>query len=193
MNSLKMTKMEQVLLVVATAVIAMFFFMKKAHDPLTLEIGKLAEQNNELVTRVSELKNNPVSTRHILDAINDLKAEIDQLETEYREVEAHLLTPDNKIEEAVMTINEKAANNALSVDILAPVAAEKTDLPPVMRNWQKRFSRHVYEIKLSGLFPDFLAFAKEIVELERLVSMTNLNIEKQDDSGRVAVRLLLMI
>ena len=193
MKKFKMTKTEQILLVVAVVVICMFFFMKKVYDPLTKKINSQIKKNNHLVAEVNALKNEPVSTKSILKSINQLVAENEKLAQEYKEIEGLSLTPKNSREEAVMKINETAANNGLTVKALTPETHEKTKIPPAVQNEKKLFDQSLYHMKMAGDFLDFLTFVEEIVDLEQLISVTGLDISGTDDRGQVEVDLFLLI
>ena len=193
MNKFKMTKTEQILLVVGVVVICMFFFMKKAYDPLTKEIRSLTGKNNRLVAEINTLKKEPLSTKSILKSINALTSENEQLEAEYQEIEGLFLTPKNMVEETVMKINETAANNALVVKELVPELSGKIKLPTAVQNEKKLLNRSVYHMKISGGFLDFQAFVNEILSLERLISMTSMDIRGENDRGQVEVDIVLLI
>jgi Tfp pilus assembly protein PilO len=189
----RMKKTEQILVVVAVAAIAGFFFMRELHDPLARQIKALSQEEQEMRAKIRELESKPFATEQILGSIREITPEVEQAEAELRDVAASRLTPEEAIEETVMAINETAANNGLTVRVLAPLDTAKVKLYPAVQRERDLFDRYCYEVNLSGNFLDFASFVEEVAAMEKIVTLTRLEVRSYGDRGLVDVNLILII
>jgi Tfp pilus assembly protein PilO len=189
----RMKKTEQILVVVAVAAIAGFFFMRELHDPLARQIKALSQEEQEMRAKIRELESKPLATEQILGSIREITPEVEQAEAELRDVAASRLTPEEAIEETVMAINETAANNGLTVRVLAPLDTAKVKLYPAVQRERDLFDRYCYEVNLSGNFLDFASFVEEVAAMEKIVTLTRLEVRSYGDRGLVDVNLILII
>jgi Tfp pilus assembly protein PilO len=189
----RMKKTEQILVVVAVAVISGFFFMREFHDPLARQIKALTQEEQEMRAKIRELESKPLATGQILDSIREITPEVEQAEAELRAVAARRLTLEEAIEETVMAINEIAANNGLTVRVLAPLDTAKVKLYPAVQRERDLFDRYGYEVNLSGNFLDFASFVEEVAAMGKIVTLTRLEVRSDGDRGLVDVNLILVI
>ena len=189
----RMKKTEQILVVVAVAVISGFFFMREFHDPLTREIKTLRTEQHQIQSQVRDLESRPLSTDRIRESIQKILPKIEEIEAAFQETAQRRLTPLEKIEETVMDINETATNNGLTVRVLTPLDEGRLKLYPSAMREKTLFDRHCYEMNLTGNFLDLYSFVQEIGSMEKLVTLTRLSVRGDGSRGIVDVNLVLLI
>jgi len=189
----KMTRMQQVLMVVAIAVVAIYFFLSKVHDPLAARLKDAVTEHNRVVQTVNRLQGQPVSTTSIEMSISKLRPRLRKTEEELKTQTGSVLTPADKVEETVMQVSAVAANNGLLVQDLTPVATRDLALAPEMQQEIALLERTCYRMKIVGNFLDFFAFARELETVDHLVNITGLSVTGSDGSGRVMAELVLVL
>ncbi len=187
----KMTRMQQVLMVVAIAVVAIYFFLNKVQDPLTGKLKGAIAEHNRVVQTINTLQQEPVTTA-------SLEASIDRLRPKLREAQAKVLaadvlTPDDKIEETVMQVSAVASNNGLLVQDLVPAAKDGLKLAAEMQQEITLLARTCYRMKVAGDFLDFIAFVRELETVPYQINLANLSVTGSDAYGRVVADLVLVI
>lgn len=189
----KMTRTEQILLVVVAVVVAGFFYLNQVHDPLVKRHKDAIERHNKVVAELNKLRSEPVNTRAIQRSIDKLKPVVQGLEWEYRETSAGLLATNENIEEAVMGVNALAGDNGLIVEELKPVAPESAGLFSGVEHERKLLGRTCYRMRVSGDFLDFFRFMNELTRLRPLANVTCLRIESKGEGGNVNVAVVVLI
>lgn len=187
----KMTRMQQVLMVVAIAVVAIYFFLNKVQDPLAGKLKGAITEHNRVVQTINTLQQEPVTTA-------SLEASIDRLRPKLREAQAKVLaadvlTPDDKIEETVMQVSAVASNNGLLVQDLVPAAKDGLKLAAEMQQEITLLARTCYRMKVAGDFLDFIAFVRELETVPYQINLANLSVTGSDAYGRVVADLVLVI
>lgn len=189
----KMTRMQQILMVIAIAVVAVYFFLNKVYDPLAARLKDVIAEHNKVVRTINTLKNQPVSTASVEASIDKLQPELRKIENEIKAQVNSVLTPTDKIEETIMQISAVAANNGLLVQNLTPAATDEIKLAPEMLQETALLKRTCYRMKIVGDFLDFFAFSKELDTVNFLVNMAGLSVTGSDADGRVVAELILVL
>jgi len=189
----KMTRLQQVLMVVAIAVIAVYFFLNKVQDPLTARLKTAVAEHNKVVQAINTLQQEPVSSAALQKSIERLTPELNEAETQVKALAGEVLTPADRIEETVMAISAVAANNGLLVQDLTPAATDKLQLAAEMQQEIALLGRSCYRMKVAGNFLDFIAFVQELKTVPYRINLSNLSITGSDSYGRVAAELVLVI
>lgn len=189
----KMTRMQQILMVIAIAVVAVYFFLNKVYDPLAARLKDVIAEHNKVVRTINTLKNQPVSTASVEASIDKLQPELRKIENEIKAQVNSVLTPTDKIEETIMQISAVAANNGLLVQDLTPAATDEIKLAPEMLQETALLKRTCYRMKIVGDFLDFFAFSKELDTVNFLVNMAGLSVTGSDADGRVVAELILVL
>jgi Tfp pilus assembly protein PilO len=189
----KMTRLQQVLMVVAIAVIAVYFFLNKVQDPLTARLKTAVAEHNKVVQAINTLQQEPVTTAALQKSIERLTLELKEAEGQVRALAADALTLADKIEETVMAVSAVAANNGLLVQDLTPAAPDKLQLATEMQREIALLARSCYRMKLAGDFLDFIAFVRELETVPYRINLANLSITGSDSYGRVVAELVLVI
>lgn len=188
----KMTPTQQVLMVIAIAVVAIYFFLNKVYDPLAARLKDAIKDHNRVVQVINRLQGQPVATASIEASIKKLQPQLRQTEEELKSQTGSVLTPADKIEEMVMQVSAVAANNGLLVQNLTPAEAKDLELAPEMQQEITLLERTCYSMKIAGDFLDFFAFARELDTVDHLVNMAGLSVTGSDGSGRVVAELVLV-
>lgn len=188
----KMTRLQQVLMVIAIAVVAIYFFLNKVYDPLSARLKDIIAENNKVVQTVNTLKNQPVSTASIEASIDKLLPELRKTEEHLKIQKSSVLTPTDKIEETVMQVSAVAANNGLLVQDLTPATMDESNLAAEMLQEIALLERTCYRLKIVGDFLDFYAFSKELETVDYLINIAGLSVTGSDASGRVVADLVLV-
>jgi hypothetical protein len=187
-----MTRLQQVLMVIAIAVVAIYFFLNKVYDPLSARLKDIIAENNKVVQTVNTLKNQPVSTASIEASIDKLLPELRKTEEHLKIQKSSVLTPTDKIEETVMQVSAVAANNGLLVQDLTPATMDESNLAAEMLQEIALLERTCYRLKIVGDFLDFYAFSKELETVDYLINIAGLSVTGSDASGRVVADLVLV-
>ncbi len=188
----KISKTEQMLLVVLVGVAIMFFYSKKVQKPLSAEITVLMESNTELVEEVMSLRDEPVFTEPIQKEISKISQEVDSLSNIYNKIVATKLLTRNKVQEIALEMGGMASNNGLILREMLPAESDTT-MSTELEKWKGRFNYNVHSLKVEGNFFDFNRFLSEIETMEYCYVIGDLSIKKIGNSGRVEVTCLVLI
>ena len=189
----KMTRMQQVLMVVAIAVVAIYFFLNKVQDPLTGKLKGAIAEHNRVVQAINTLQQEPVTTASLEASIDRLRPKLREAEAQAKNLAADVLTPNDKIEETVMQVSAVASNNGLLVQDLVPAAKDGLKLAAEMQQEITLLARTCYRMKVAGDFLDFIAFVRELETVPYQINLANLSVTGSDAYGRVVADLVLVI
>ncbi len=188
----KISKTEQMLLVVLAGVAIMFFYSKKVQKPLSAEIDGLMKTNSELVQTVTALRDEPVFTEGIQNSITEVSKEVDSLTDIYNRIAATRLLTRDKVQEIALEIGGMASNNGLILREMLPTENNES-MSAELEKWKGRFNYDVHSLKVEGNFFDFNRFLSEIETMEFCYVIGDLSIQKIGNSGRVEVTCLVLI
>lgn len=181
------------LVVVLFGVMALFFFTKKIHDPLSKEIKALVKKNNELVQNMADLREEPVDTDRIEKKIKRVNIQLDTTTEQYNQLLFSKLANREQVQEVALEISGLASDNGLTVREMLPNDKAVEKLTADLGAWQKGFGLIPYAIKMEGNFLDFHSFLKEFVSLELLVLLGSIKVESVDDNGNVTITGTILI
>ncbi len=188
----KISKTEQMLLVVLAGVAIMFFYSKKVQKPLSTEISEMMKTNSELVVTVTALREEPIFTEGLQTAISDVTGEVDSLTSIYNRIAATRLLSRDKVQEKALEIGGMASNNGLILREMLP-ADDSAVMSAELEKWKGRFNYDVHSLKVEGNFFDFNKFLSEVEKMEYCYIIGDLSINKINNSGRVEVTCLVLI
>ena len=189
----RMSPTEQLLLVVALAVVGGYFFLNQVHDPLVKQHKAAIERHNKTVAELNRLKSEPPNLQALKLAIRRIEPQARVQAEAYRQVAEANLSPAGRLEETAMQVNAMACDNGLMVQEFKPVAVEEAGLFTAMAAERKLLERSCYGMKVSGDYLDFYQFMKELKKLRPLANVANLRIEAEGDGGAVSVSMVVLI
>ncbi len=189
----KISRNEQILVVVLFGVMALFFFTKKVYDPLSKEISGLVKKNNELVASISELKDEPVDTDRVERKIKRVSSTISSEKEAYNQLVDSTLAGREHVQEVALEISGLASDNGLTVREMIPDDGAAENLTADLGVWQKGFKLIPYVVKMEGDFLDFQTFLHEFVSMDIQLLLGNLRVESVDDQGTVIISGTILI
>jgi Tfp pilus assembly protein PilO len=179
----KLTRLEQVLLVVAVGVIGMFFFVGKVWDPMNEEMEATVTEYNKLVKDLNELGNRPRGSAMVEKKIDELRPEAAKLESRVAELrERAFVGGDEEEREFELLVNTVAKNNGVNVREfvrLDKVCSEYKTFSDLQLDCGE-LKRRAYALKATGGFLDFIGFVNELGTLRKTVNITGVDLS---DSG----------
>jgi hypothetical protein len=191
----KISRNEQILLVVMVGVAATFFFMKKVDDPLRKEIKKLITVNNELVGKIRDLREQPVETAHLTKAIAAIDKEMSGELARYDSLTREKLVNRARVQEKALEVSGMVSDNGLVVREMTELTAEAAAgqaLSSDLGLWKKEFGLAAYSLKIEGDFLDMVHFMSEYLNQERLSIAGNVKIKGTSDQGAVSAECVLV-
>ncbi len=189
----KISRNEQILVVVLFGVMALFFFIKKVYDPLSKEISELVKKNNELVASISELQDEPIGTDKIERKIKRVSSSISSEKEAYNQLVYSTLAGREQVQEVALEISGLASDNGLTVREMIPDDDAAETLTADFGVWQKGFELIPYVVKMEGDFLDFQTFLHEFVSMDIQLLLGSLRVESVDDQGTVIISGTILI
>lgn len=171
---------------------AIYAYLTYYRDNFIKEHANLVKKNNTLVKALNETSV-PENTEYIEKSTQKLQKDLNALNKKFDELKSVRITDKAHEEETVMRINELAAYLGLQIGQMGPYQAGKTPLYTKVQSEQKLLSRILYQVKLTGSFGSLYDFVDEIKNLPTVVNITNVNIQRNKESGNLSVDLLFIL
>ncbi len=171
---------------------AIYGYLTYYRDNFIKEHANLVKKNNGLVKTLNETSA-PENIAAIEKSTQDLQKELSALNKKFNELKEVRITDKAHEEETVMRINELAAYLGLQIGQMGPYQVGKTPLYPQVQSEQKLLDRILYQVKLTGSFASLYDFVNEIKTLPTVVNISNMNIQRNKDSGNLSVDLLFIL
>ena len=108
--------------------------------------------------------------------LNNLKLELEALRASFNQLLKQLPT-DKEIPNLIQELNQAASKNGLQLSGLSP-------LDPVNDGAIQRLP---YNLSISGQYDQVAKFARDIGELSRIITLSQLNIKKDDKTGLISL------
>lgn len=179
-NIKKLSKSEQILIVVAIAVIATFCYVKFVYDPTAKKFSWVMKKHEQLAKEVNSLRFQ-VSGGIPLDAI---EKRVKKADNELKKAERSLPPIADRVN-ASMLIVRMASKYGFNIKTYEPdYKPEKPD---------KSYKRKYINMVLSGKFCDFISFLQEIREMPLLVLVESLALKSGQKTESVEMALLLSV
>ena len=193
----KLTRLEQVLLVVAAGVIGMYFFVGKVWDPMNEEMEATVTEYNKLVKDLNELSDRPRGSAMVEKKINKLRPEVAKLEARVTELrEQAFVGGDEEERKYELLVNTVAKNNGVNVREfvrLDKVCSEYKTFSDLQLNCGE-LKRRAYALKATGGFLDFIGFVNELETLQKMINVTGIDLNGSGyDRGMVEINAVVVI
>ena len=180
MNIKKLTKSEQILIVVGIAVIATFFYVRFVYDPTSKKFSWVMKKHEQLAKEVNSLRFQ-VTGGIPVDAI---EKRVKKADKELRKAEGSL-PPIADRADASMSIVRMVSKYGFNIISYEPdYKSKKPD---------KFYKRRYVNMVLSGKFCDFISFLREIREMPLLVLVESLTLKSGQKTGSVEMALLVSV
>jgi hypothetical protein len=193
----RLTRLEQVLFVVAAGVIGMYFFLGKVWDPMTAKMKTTIVEHNKIVSALNQLQETPLgcdSEKREIERLEPLIA--GEKERLQRLRDADVVRGDEELREYEMLLNKVARSNNIVIQDFTRL--EKTlNTHEAFVQLQRDvgdLDRNAYSLTASGNYMDFIGFLHGLTRLPKEVNLTaiDLNAEKAG-TGIVRIQAVVVI
>ncbi|ERP31226.1 type 4a pilus biogenesis protein PilO [Chitinivibrio alkaliphilus] len=189
----KLTRNEQLLLVVLVGIAGLYFFNTKVHQPLSENIDALVEQNNQLVSEVEELRALPLETGGVQRAISRVSKEVAEVQEEYETELFARLPMRDRVEELGVSVGNIITQNGFELDHIRSVLDESHSVKGGPEQWRREFSLHLHTVRIMGNFMDFIRVLTALSAMERIVVLSDIVIKDPDVKGNVTIEFYLLL
>jgi Tfp pilus assembly protein PilO len=163
-----MTNLEKFGLAAALIIACTFFYMKYMYDPQTKVLKTTLEKRNKIVKELNLVKDIPPLFQ-VEKTIEKNKKILEEVRRESGNLSVKTGNPD-EITELLSQINRIIESNRLDVNLIVP----KEGIDGRFFRWAP------FEMDLSGSFSSFMAFMKEIKDLNDAVEIRNVVLENSE-------------
>lgn len=183
----KLTKLEQIGIVVMVGVVGLFFYLKLIYDPTMKRYAAIQKKWVRLSHEVERLEDEEVAVR----GIKGLKKRLREMEGELRKAETSLVKDVDTADSLMIDVLKLAEENNLKI-----ASYESLDTTRVKEMVKSFFyKRRYYDILLTGRYGNFVAFMTKISSLPQLVTVEKVDIrhEGKDENAPLNMALLFSI
>ncbi len=202
----KMSRNEQILLVVLLGVIGVFTFTKKVYDPLTKEIADLVKKSNTVVTEVNEmmkkLENEERDLKRFKKQIAESERVLDSIQPPYDSLVLERVVDRSSVEETVLKITEMASEHGVSLlefvpDSAAPSVADPKGTEPAVQKSvflsksKSSLGLTQYKLRAEGDYLDMVDFYQKLTTRRHVLAVAEMNIVKKPGDEFVQTGMIL--
>ena len=183
----KLTKLEQIGIVVMVGVVGMFFYLKFVYDPTIEKYSDVQKKRVRLVEETAKLKNEEAAVR----GIKNLEKRLKEAESGLRKAESSLAKDANAADDLMIGILELAEGNNLEVKGYGSL--DVTMVKKMIKSFL--YKRRYYDITIAGRYDNFIIFLRETGFMPQLVTIEKIDIKSKADvgGGNLEISLLLSI
>ncbi|RLB83456.1 MAG: hypothetical protein DRH17_02235 [Deltaproteobacteria bacterium] len=183
----KLTKLEQIGIVVMVGVVGLFFYLKLVYDPTMKKYSAIRKKWVKLFNEVAVLEDEEMAAR----GAEGLAERLKELEQDLRNAETTLVKDVDSADSLMINVLKVAEKNNLEV-----ASYESLDITRVKEIIKSLFyQRRYYDVLLRGSYGDLIAFLTEISSLPQLITVEKIDIrhEGRGENGSLDVALLFGI
>jgi len=179
----KLTKLEQIGIVVMVGVVGLFFYLKLIYDPTMKKHSTIRKKWVRLSSEVVKLKDEEVAAR----GIKGLKKRLREMEGELRKAETSLVKDVDTADSLMIDVLKLAEENNLRI-----ASYESLDTTRVKEMVKSFFyKRRYYDILLTGRYGNFVAFMTKISSLPQLVTVEKVDIRHEGKDENAPLNMAL--
>jgi Tfp pilus assembly protein PilO len=172
-----LTKLEKFGVMAALVIGSSFFYMKYMYDPQTISLETTLKKRNKIVAELNRVAEVP-SLFRLEKTIEQNKEILEELREESGTITVKTGNPD-EITELLSKINQIIELNQLDVNTIVP---KDEIIGPYLR-WAP------FEMDLSGTFGGYVAFMKDIKDLDDAVEIRDLVLENSEEQKESVVNI----
>ncbi len=183
----KLTKLEQIGIVVMVGVVGMFCYLKLVYDPAIKKYSTVQKKWVKLTKDVTKLKGEEVAVR----GVKNLKKRLKEMESGLRKAESCLVKDASTAADLMIRLLGLAEENNLEVK-----SYKSLDLTMVKEMIKTLlYKRKYYDIMIDGRYENFVVFLHKIGFLQQLVTVEKIDIKNKANVewGNLEISLLLSI
>ncbi len=183
----KLTKLEQIGIVVMVGIVGMFFYLKLVYDPTIKEYSTVQKKWVKLTKDVAKLKDEEVTAR----GIENLKKRLKEVKSGLRKAESCLVKDASKADDLMISLLGLAEENSLEVKSYKSL--DLTMVKEIIKTLL--YKRKYYDIMIEGRYENFIVFLRKIGSLQQLVTVEKIDIKNKAnvEGGNLEIALLLSI
>ena len=202
----KMSRNEQILLVVLLGVIGVFTFTKKVYDPLTKEITDLVKKSNIVVTEINEmmkkLENEDRDLKRFKKQVAESERVLDSIQPPYDSLVLDRVVDRTTVDKTVLEITEMASEHGISLLEFVPDSAagssggKTADTTTVQKSTFLSKSKSAlgltqYSLRAEGDYLDIVDFYQKLTTRRYVLAVGEMKIVKKPGDEFIQTGMIL--
>ena len=196
-----LTKNERWGILIAAAIVALYFYYGQVYTPMSKKVRKAHKQVERLSNDVKTLRSESVN-KSVFVSLEQWEQDLQKAKPELDKIIESSLPKREDVVRIITKLSEMAAECDLKIRILNPI--DETDIGLVNNasvkvskdderqdNKEDLFKRNYYNLVLEGNFINAKRFLQELMNLPKLVGVERLLLERESEEQPLKITLVL--